>query len=309
MQRWQQLRQCTHRPRGFPLRALRWVVWLALRGLERLPWAATYRLADWLGEFFFWAYPRYRRIALENLEQALGDVCPEAERWRLARRTFRNLMRALLEFLKTPQLGPEGLREKVALEGEEHIRRAHQEGKGIIFVTGHLGNWEWLGSRVAQEYPLSVVAREQDDPKLEEWVRQLRERNGLRVLSRSEVGRMLRTLRRGEALGMLVDQNTVVGSVFVPFFGRLAATVAGPVVLAKRSGAPILPIFIHRCSQGHRAVCYPPLRLDCTDDPQEDMRRNVARMTRAIQWAIEEHPDEWLWFHRRWRTRPSESEG
>jgi KDO2-lipid IV(A) lauroyltransferase len=144
------------------------------------------------------------------------------------------------------------------------------------------------------------------DPRLDELLVALRESKGIRSLERDRSGReALRVLRRGECLGVLIDQDTSVGGDFVPFFGQPAHTPTGPLALAAKTGASVLPMAIHREPDSTYVITVnPPLDLTRTADRKEDLRTNTARVTAILEHFIRTHPTQWVWFHDRWRTKP-----
>lgn len=176
----------------------------------------------------------------------------------------------------------------------------------MLILTGHCGNWELLAALLsAHGLPLSVVAREIDEPGLQTMLLDLRARFGSRTIVRGTPGAaraLLATLRGGGALGMLIDQDTKVEGVFVPFFGRLAWTPVGAAELATRFGAVVLPTFIEREPDGrHRGRIHPEMALPA------DPTAATAKMTAAIEAQIRARPEQWVWLHRRWRRRPKEA--
>ncbi|HIE53147.1 MAG TPA: lipid A biosynthesis acyltransferase [Armatimonadetes bacterium] len=285
---------------------VRGIVWGLSAVAKRTSPATSFWLADRLGLLIYQVIPRFHRTALNNLHMAFGDRKPPAELERIARRALQNNCRAVMEFLRLRCLSPEDLQRLVELWGSEHLDAALAQGRGVMLVTAHYGNWELMGARIATAgYPLTVITRDQDDEALTRLVNDSRESAGLRVIRRQEVRKALACLRRNEILGILADQNTAVGGVFVDFFGRPAATATGPVLFALRLGTPLLPCFIRRLEDNrHRVVIYPPLELVRTGDATRDIALNTARLTKVIEHQIAERPEEWLWIHRRWKRRP-----
>ena len=169
------------------------------------------------------------------------------------------------------------------------------------------GNWEMVGVRIASEgYPLNVIAREQRDHKITEYVRRTRERMGMKVFHRDvAVRESLRALRRNEIVGVLLDQNAGQSGVFVDFFGHLASTAPGAAAFALRTGAAVLPTFGWRKADNTHAVAVgPAISLVRTGDRRHDILVNTAHHTKVIEEAIRAHPEQWFWLHKRWKTRP-----
>lgn len=241
--------------------------------------------------------------ARSHLALALPEL-PAAERERIGRACFEHQGTNLFECLRLLSRGPDEVRRLVALSGWEHIERARADGRPILILTGHCGNFELLAARLSVEgLDLSAIAAELDDPVLQEALVRLRARFGTDSVVRNARGsarKMLKALRDGGALGILIDQDTKVDGVWVPFFGRLAYTPVGAAEIALKRDAAVLPTFIERRDDGlHEATIHPP--LDLPDDPTEA----TAAMTRTIEDQIRHRPEQWVWMHRRWRTRPT----
>jgi len=196
----------------------------------------------------------------------------------------------------------------VTLKGEEHLQWCVQQGKGTLIITAHYGNWEIAARYLTQckGYVLNVVARDADDSATTLLVNRIREQGGYRVFPRGQAVRaVLQALKRNELVAMLPDQNA--GDVFVPFFGRLAGTVAGPALLALRSGAPILPVFCTRQPDNtYLFEMLPPFVVQPSGDKERDVTETMAHITALIEQQVRKHPSQWLWLHNRWKTRPPE---
>lgn len=284
----------------------------ALMGLSRfavlLPEPAALAVGRALGTFIFRASRRYRTVAVENLALVFGETWDERRIHDTARATFQNIAMNLVEFLRFPGMDPARLDTLIRVEGEEHLREALARGRGVLAITAHYGNFEMFGAAFAHRgYPLSVIARNADDDKTNDLINSIRARMGYRVFARKNAAtRSIRVLRRNEILGVLPDQNDLEG-IFVPFFGRPAATTRGPAVMALRTGATVLPAFIHRAPDDtHTVTIYPPLDYQNTDDPEQDIYDLTLKINQAIETAIREHPDQWFWLHKRWKKRPPE---
>jgi KDO2-lipid IV(A) lauroyltransferase len=198
--------------------------------------------------------------------------------------------------------------DELTLDGVEHLQRVMDEHGRALMLTAHLGNWEYLTAahRLAG-YPLSVVVRPLDSPSLDALAAAMRQKMGVALIDkRGALRPVLEVLRRGGLVGILLDQNTTRReSVFVPFFGRAASTSRSLALLAVRTGAPVLPVFARREGPGrHRVVIEPPLPRPRASDPEQAIVELTARCTAAIESAVRRTPEQWLWSHDRWRTRP-----
>jgi len=248
------------------------------------------------------AVPRLGRTALRNLELAY----PEADiewRARIARGVFDSIGRLLVVFARLPRIGPEEIGRWIRYEGFEHFAAAKARGRGVLFATAHLGNWELSAfAHALMTEPMHVVARPLDNPLLDRFVERRRTLSGNRVIGKRDYARpILAALRRNQAVGILIDQNTALEQgVFVDFFGVPASTGTGFARLAALSGAPMVPGFaLWSAAEGKFILrFYPP--LEATGDAVCD----TARLQQVLESVVREYPDQWLWVHRRWKTRP-----
>jgi KDO2-lipid IV(A) lauroyltransferase len=287
------------RLRGIALAAL-------LRGLAAvlspLSWAAVDRFGRALGTLAFRLGRRDRRRALAHLAIAFPDLTATA-RQALARGCFRHQGMNLAECLHLFGRGCAEVAAQVDVLGWEEVERARAGGRPLLVLTGHCGNWELLAALInCRGLAMAVVARPLEDAPLQALLAGLRSRFGTATIERGSAGAaraILGRLRRGGVLGMLIDQDTKVDGVWVPFFGRPAFTPVGAAKIALRQGATVVPAFIERLPGGrHLARFHPAMELP--DDPREA----TAAMTLAIEEQVRRHPEQWVWMHRRWRHRP-----
>jgi KDO2-lipid IV(A) lauroyltransferase len=292
-------------------RAVRSVVLVArLRAVSLIPLGPALRMGGWGGAAAYRLFGKTRRLALLHLEQAFPEKT-EAERQAIARQMFVNLGRAAMEItaIRSYDHRLEGY---VGLTNGELLLEMKARGKGIVFVTGHLGNWELIARRVARAgVPNSAIAKRGDDFRLMGLIEEWRLTGQVTTLWREDAstGRaIIKLLKGGGGLGLLVDQNTDIQGVFVPFFGRLAHSARAPADLALRFGSPIL------VGTGHRRGpdAGDGLELEFTeilhDANAPDREAEVVRVTAACQAVLEDairrYPSDWVWMHRRWKTRP-----
>ncbi len=248
---------------------------------------------------------------MQNLRIAFPEWSDEKRRDVMVR-SFANLGRGLAEFARVGSLSPEALRERVSVEGFEHLEAARKASRngGVVVLTAHFGSWEILAAAmVARDVPAALVHRPRENPILNALLGQMRGASGAELLARGNAARAALTgLRNGRVLAMPYDQNCRRREgVFVPFFGRLACTRDGPPRIAMRTGCPVIPVFLYRQPDGihHVARFGPPIELVAEgDDKAAALHENAHRMTRPIEDAIREAPDHWIWLHRRWRTQP-----
>lgn len=280
---------------------------LLLATFQLLPVRAAVSVGGWLAPFFAGFSGRLKAVGRRNLELAFPELS-DRERDQLLRGTFANLGRLFGVFSHFSDR-PEKLKQIVRAEGFEHLEAAKALGRGVILFTGHLGGWE-LSSFAQSLYgsPLSFLVRRIDNPKIEALVDRQRQCLGNRTIDKRSAAReMLQILNRKGALGILVDLNMLGREgIFVDFFGVPAATTFVVAKLALRTGAPILPAFApwdHERQQ-FAFKLGPPLQFKATGDEEEDVRGVTQAYTRVVEDYARRYPDQWLWIHRRWKTRP-----
>lgn len=282
------------------------VLWMARR-YRSIPEKPGYRLGAAVGTLMRVISPRHHRIVLTNLGLAFGAEKGEEELREIAAACYRHLGKCLIEFIRLPALSGDDIKRMVKVRGFENVDAALAAGKGAILVTGHIGNWEMAGGRIAAEgYPVNVIARAQRDNALTEYIRRTRETGGMRVFHQEVAARRtLAALRQNQVVGILMDQNAGDDGLFVDFFGHPASTAAGPAAFALRTDAAALPTFGWRNpDDSHTLTIGEPIPLVRTGDHQQDLLANTARFTALIEQAIREHPEQWFWLHKRWKSRP-----
>ena len=287
-----------------PLRAallVRLQSFLAWR-LERLPWNGAQKLGGSLGALAWRFSRRDRRRTLAHLAIAFPGITA-AQRTALARRSYLHFGTMLGESLWLTRHSADDVRRLVELHGWEAVEAARAEGRPVIIVTGHCGNWELLAAALnLHGLGMSVVARGLHEKGLQEILLALRARFGTRTIVRGTPGaarELLRVLRGSGALGILIDQDTDVEGVWANFFGRPAWTPVGAAELALRFHAVVLPTFIERRSDGTHVARIEP-RLELAADPVAA----TQQMTDRIETQIRRVPEQWVWMHRRWRRQP-----
>jgi KDO2-lipid IV(A) lauroyltransferase len=292
-------------------RAKRWVRFQAVRlllglvGALPLRWASAF--GAWFGAAAFWLAPGERKKALRSLEQAFPEGTSEA-REALARDCFRHLGRCAFELACIEQLD---LRIDSWVDWPQADRAvleaAVARGHGVVFVSGHVGHWELLARRVALAgFRCQTIAKETTDPRLTALVERFRSSAGLKSIWRGQPGaakQMLRALRQGEILGLLIDQDTRVQSVFVNFFGAPASTPRAAADLALRTGAAVVVGFCQRDAQGRYQMSMRELDLPHADGEAAVVALTAA-LTARIEEAIRAAPAQWVWMHQRWKTQP-----
>lgn len=274
-----------------------------------LPRRAARSLGAGVGMLAWALFPRLRRVGLRNLAMAYPEWTLERRKTTL-RQLYRTLGWQLAEFCHLSRYKRESVTSFTRCEGLEHYLAARDQGRGVLVITGHLGAWE-LSSfyHSLMGYPMSMVIRRLDNPLVDSLVNQIRCLHGNRVLHKDDFARgLLSAMRAGETVGILMDTNmTPPQGVFVPFFGVEACTASGLARVALRTGAAVLPGYmVWEASEKKYVLRFePPIPLERTGDEEADIVSNTARFTNAIEQAVRRYPEQWLWLHRRWKTRPA----
>ncbi len=277
------------------------LVWLVLKSLEWTPLALAQRLARGYLRLADLTLPRLRRVANRNLSLALPELNAE-QRVAIIAGVFRSVAQLLVTMARFPSIHRKNLDRWIRFEGYEHFEHARRAGRGVLFATAHLGNWEFSAyAHALFAGPMNVVVRPLDNPLLDRLVTRRRELSGNRVLSKRDPARpILKALAANEAVGVLIDQNVSTDAVFIDFFGIPTAAASGFARLAARSGAAVIPGFALWSGEEQRYVLrfYPPVAMS------GDAVRDTQALQSVLEAVIRAHPDQWLWIHRRWKTRP-----
>jgi KDO2-lipid IV(A) lauroyltransferase len=273
-----------------------------------LPRFAAYPAAEMVATLGFRFAKRQRLAGIRNLQMALPSLGDEEQR-AILRGAFSNLGRLLVEFSHFPELNKNNISDLVIYEGLENYQNAVSRGKGVIFLTAHFGAWE-LSCFAHSLYgnPMKFVVREIDNPKVERLIESYRGLAGNTPIDKRSASRdIVKTLRSNGTIGILVDQNTTRDEgVFVDFFGIPAATTTAVATLALRTGAAVVPGFLvwEAKTRKHRLRLDSPVELISTGDPARDIVENTRAFNLLLENKIRQYPDQWLWIHRRWKTRP-----
>jgi len=286
-----------------PVHALEYAAAVALfKSLEWTPMPLAKRLSAGYARILDRAVPRLRQVGRRNLALAFPEKS-EREREAILDGTFRSIGRVLLAFARFPSINRDTVNQWIRYEGYEHFTEALKRGKGVLFATGHLGTWELSAySHALMSAPMGVVVRPLDNPRLDAFVERRRALSGNQLIGKRDFARpIMQTLRRNEAVGILVDQNVVAdGGVFVDFFGTPACSGTTFAKIAARSGAAVIPGFAFWSEEEQRHILHFYPEVPITGDLELD----TAAIQQAVERAVRSHPDQWLWIHRRWKTRP-----
>ena len=278
---------------------------------RRLPRPLSLGLGTALGRLFHVLHRPRRELAVANLRAAFPER-GDAECRAILRATFEQFGRHVVDFLNFTGMRPERMLELVEVEGARHVEEAEAQGRGVMYFTGHFGSWELQVLVHAYRFgPIVMVARTLDNPLLERMIERLRGSAGTRVVPRRGAVRgLLRALKRGESVGMMIDQHMQDRSaVEVSFFRRPASTTSAVAALALRTGAPIIPVFALPLPRGrYRLVYEAPVEPPGPGDP-DPVRTYTQRCTDVLETYVRRHPHLWLWMHRRWRAQAGPGEG
>jgi KDO2-lipid IV(A) lauroyltransferase len=275
-----------------------------------LPRNVSIALGRGVGKLVYHLIGDLRRTGRRNLEMALSELS-EKERDEILRGCFSNLGRSLGMFPHLKKLSLEELNEMIHVEGREHFETARASGRGTLLITGHLGAWEMLPiAAVLNDFPINILVRRLDNPKIEKLADEVRTLYGNHTLDkRSSTRDMVRLLNEGEMIGVLIDVNADLREgVFVDFFGIPACTTVGIASLALRTNANVLPVFVvwDKTLGKYLLKVDAPIDFTPSGDKEKDRIELTARMTKAIESCIRKYPDQWLWIHKRWKTRPKD---
>jgi Kdo2-lipid IVA lauroyltransferase/acyltransferase len=290
-----------HRLEYFPVRLLG-----ALMGVLPRPLARGIGVA--VGILVYGLHTRLRRVGMRNLDLAFpGKSRPEKKK--ILRGVYVNLGRLLAEFCLFPRYTKDNVARVAVYEGFQNFAEAQSLGKGVVFLTAHLGGWEVSSfAHSLYGHPMDIVMRPLDNPYVDAMVDRYRTLHGNRTFPKQDFARgLLTALRQGETVGILMDTNmTPPQGAFVDFFGVPACTATGPARVALHTDAAVLPAFgVWDKALGKYKICFEPaLKLIRTGDDEADVVANTAMFSKVIENYVAKYPDQWLWVHRRWKTRP-----
>lgn len=275
------------------------------RLISLLPYPVVLFLGRLLGPLYARIAARQRKRALAQLQDSLGVDSEESER--IISNLFVKLGQTFLEVMYMPALTPAKVQQYITIENRHYLEGALKEGKGVVLLTAHIGNWEWLGAALAMAgLPLTTVIKRQPNDQHTRILNEYREKAGIEVFARgsSELVGAAKALKKGKILGFLADQDAGASGIVLPFLGKMASTPMGPAVFAKRFKSPVVPAFIVRRPEGgHRVLLYEPFYYHDTGNEDRDIYELTLKMTQITEDVIRAYPDEWLWFQKRWNTK------
>lgn len=284
------------------------VAWLLIKLLGVLPRAMARSLAGGGAHVLLWVLPKLRKTAEFNLQLAFTEW-PLAKRREVKRRMVRNLGWMAAEFARLPQYTQENIEQFVILDGHENFLAGQSRGKGVIYLTGHIGAWELSSfAHALYGFPLHYMARPLDNKPLDALVNLYRGLSGNTPIFKNDAARgVLRILKNAGTVGILADQNTMPQEgVFVDFFGTPACTTTGIARVALHTDAAVVPGYCYwdENIRKYRLRFEPPVELTRSGNAEQDVVDNTQRFAKVIEEIIRQHPEQWVWIHARWKTRP-----
>lgn len=284
------------------------LAWALIRGIGSLPRPLARAAAISLAWLIYLLHRRLRKVGMRNLELAFPDNSTPQRR-KILRGTFTSLGRQLAEVCLFPRYTRENVSQVIVYDGFENYERAHSRGKGVLYLTAHIGAWELSAfAHSLQGHPLKIVMRALDNPYLDALIQRYRTMHGNSLVDKDNFVRgLLAVMKAGETVGILMDTNmTPPQGVFVNFFGIPACTASGLARIALRTDAAVVPGFTvwDPVLRKYRLRFEPAVKLIRTHDEEADVVANTALFTKVIEDCVRRYPDQWLWVHRRWKTRP-----
>jgi KDO2-lipid IV(A) lauroyltransferase len=278
--------------------------------IRLLPLNTAMLLAKSIANVIYLVDSKHRKVADGNLRNAYGEDLSDSQRKKIIRLNYQHLASVGVDFIKMPQIvNASNWQKHFEVEGVEFAREALKEGKGILFVAGHVGNWEVNGCAFDFLFqPVHSIAKHMKNPYVDKFFTSLREHGNQKIIFKEKAAReIIRVLKKNKTLGILVDQNARKNSIFVDFFGQKAATTRVVATLSLKTGAPIIMAFLRRSDSRRYKFKFSiskPLQIEKTGDLEKDILNLTQRYTTIIESRIREYPHEWMWMHRRWKTRP-----
>ncbi|MFZ1036585.1 MAG: lysophospholipid acyltransferase family protein [Smithella sp.] len=255
---------------------------------------------------FYHLVAKSRLIVLHNLQRSFPEK-DSKEIVKIAKGVYRHFAIVAAEFFDLTSITRETIDQWVEVEGMEYADTALSQNKGALSIVAHFGNWELLTIAIPMLVrPMYIVYRPLDSPVIDNMVEYVRTMHGNSLIPKGGSGKkVLELLKEHQIIGILSDQNMAAyEGVFVDFFDRPACTGVGLAVMAMRSGSPVVPVFMARQKSGkYKLIIKPFLKAVCTDDYEADLRVNTQRFTKIVEDVVREYPDQWFWFHQRWKTK------
>jgi KDO2-lipid IV(A) lauroyltransferase len=283
-------------------------VWTVLEIANALPRRLALFLGEWLGLAAWRLLARDRHKIERHLTLVFGDELHETEKRKIARNFFVNSGKNVVDVARFRRHFQSEIKPLVEVEGLEYFDQAYRAGKGLLGITGHIGNFELLAAYIANlGYDIAVIGRELYDTRLNRLLVENRKASGLtNIATTDSPKKFLSWLHQGKAIGVLIDTDSIrVRSMFIPFFGRLSNTPVGQSIIGVRAGAAFVPMACVRTEDDrYKIIIRPPVSYDAGDDLDSAAREVTLQCTRALEDIIRQYKDQWIWLHNPWHTRP-----
>ncbi len=273
-----------------------------LRVSQCLPIVFSYAFMSALGKLAYYVVPRLRKVGMQNLDLAYGDQLTECEKKRILRGAIGNVADIAAEFARMPIYAKTQFKGRVTIKGQENVDLE----RGCLCVGGHFGNWEWMGPAMAScGFRVAEVVRPLDAPRLNTRVDALRCGGGITTIPKDSAGReIIRLIKEGWIVGLLVDQSPRINAVPVTFFDQPCWSTIGAAMIAARTRAPVHLVSMLRSARGQYTLEFSPaLPLTHTANLRDDLVRNTQICQDAFEALVRKNPEQWLWLHRRWKRR------
>jgi KDO2-lipid IV(A) lauroyltransferase len=288
-----------------------YITYLIIKGfslfINLLPEGFSLWMGRQVGRLGYYLDREHRKVALQNLHIAFGQERSEEELHVIAKKTFQNLGMMAMEFFRIPRMGVENFKKKLVVEGLDKVMELLKKKRGVLLLVSHFGNWELMGlmSKVIGN-PIMVIGKPMKNRYVDQFITGIREEAGLEVIPPEKASRkVIRALSENRLVGILIDQRAKRSEgVWADFFGRKAPTTPGLALLALKTGAPVLPVFMIRNGfKRHRLLIKKPLELIRTGNVKKDVEANTQLMNQTLESVIRQYPDQWFWVHRRWERK------
>jgi KDO2-lipid IV(A) lauroyltransferase len=286
-----------------------YVEYIALRivifFIRLIPFKFAVKIGEFIGIISFYLVNFRRSHVIDMLTQSFPKKS-KADIERIARNTYKNFARTVVEIIFSPTMTDEKIKKLLVCTNEHLVKKAYAAGRGTIFMSAHLGNWELTALAYSKIYPMSVVVANQSNVLVDKMMDNVRTNQGFATISRDGMAfrSVMKALKRNEIVAFLADQDAGPHGVFVPFFGRLTSTPKGAAIFALRAKCPIIIALGVRQKNGVMKVNFTEVPMPNTGDEDKDIEAINTFYSKKLESIICEYPEQWFWFHRKWKTRP-----
>ena len=285
----------------FALKVVMFVIYL-------FPAAFARKAGQALAVFAYYFIPVRKKHTIEMLTLSFPEKSP-AEIRRIAKNTYKNFLKTVIDIMFFPKMSDEQIKKLMTYDDGGLFEKTYKNGKGAILLSAHYGNWELTALSFSKRYPMSVIVAKQSNPLVDKIINDIRTNHGFNAINRDSMAfkGVLKALKRNEFVAILSDQDAGKQGIFIPFFGRPASMAKGPALFAIRAGCPVLTAFGVSHPDGTMKVKIDEIPLPETGNEEKDIEIITTEYAKKLEQAVREHPEQWFWFHRKWKTRPAES--